>query len=102
MPLYRPPVKPATRTIPLLALIGQVDPDFMQSKAREPEYYEGSSLRPRMVSPNTRGAYNRRSNTYAVGQPYGALDTAIEAALAPTVGNEVPGLYEGVATGSWA
>lgn len=102
MPLYRPPVKPATRTIPLLALIAQVDPDFSQRKARELEYYENSSLRPRMVSPNTRGPYNDHSNVYAVGQQFGGQDTEKVAAKAPTVGNEVPGLYEGVATGSWA
>lgn len=102
MPLYRPSVKHATKTIPLLALIGQVDPDHNQRKFREPEYYEGAGLRARMVNPTKRGAYNDNSNVYAVGQPYGGPDTAKVAAKAPTVGNDVPGLYQGVATGSWA
>ena len=97
MPLYRPPVAHATKTIPLLALISQVDPDHNQRKFREPEYLEGASrVGVRFVNPTRRGAYNRLSNTYAVGQPAGALDASIEAALAPTVGNDVPGLYQGV------
>lgn len=102
MPLYRPQVKHATKTIPLLALIGQVDPDHNQRKFREPEWYEGAGVRPRMANPTKRGAYNDYANAYDVGQPYGGLDTEKVAAKAPTVGNDVPGLYEGKITGSWA
>lgn len=102
MPLYRPPVKQSIRTIPLLALISQVDPDFNQRKFREPEVYEGGFLPPRYANPNIRGAYNDHSNVYPVGQPFGGEDTAKVAAKRPTVGNDVLGLYEGVTTGAWA
>lgn len=100
MARYNPPTKGTTTQRPLLALVAAVDPDFERGKHREVEYpFQGRVF---LADPYTRGAYNRRSNAYAVGQPYGAPDPLILAALAPTVGNELPGLYEGVATGGWA
>ena len=103
MPLYKPPVANQTKQIPLLALIGQVDPDHNQRKFRELEYFVGGRTPPRYVNPTRRGAYNDYSNIYSVGQPFGGLDTAKVAAKAPTVGNSVPGLYEGVPDGlGWA
>ncbi len=101
-PLYRPPTRVVTVEIPFLALVTQSDPEFERRKHREVEYVIQRNGRIFLADPYVRGAYNRLSNIYAVGQPYGSLDEAIEAALAPTVGNDVPGLYQGVAPGSWA
>lgn len=99
-PLYKPATKVQTSQIPYLALVTQADPEFERRKHREVEYaFQGRAF---LADPYVRGAYNRLSNTYPVGQPMGTLDPAIQAALAPTVGNPVPGLYVGVATGSWA
>ncbi len=99
-PLYHPPTRVVTVEYPFLALVTQHDPEFERRKHREVEYeFTGKVF---LADPYVRGAYNRLSNIYAVGQPYGALDAAIAAALAPTVGNTVPGLYIGVPTGSWA
>lgn len=98
---YNPTVKHPTRQIPLLALIGRVDPEFQRNKRREIEYVTSGGKVFR-ADPLTRGAYNDHSNTYPVGQPFGGEDAAKVAAKAPTVGNEVSGLYEGFATGSWA
>lgn len=99
-PLYRPATKVQTSQVPYLALVTQADPDFERRKHREPQYeFSGRVF---FADPYTSNSYDRRSNIYPVGQPFGGLDPAIEAALAPTVGNDVPGLYIGVATGSWA
>lgn len=99
-PLYKPPTRVVTSEVPYLALVTQYDPDFERRKHYEIEYaFSGHAF---FGDPYLRGLYNRRSNVYPVGQPFGGLDAAIEAALAPTVGNDVPGLYEGVATGEWA
>lgn len=99
-PLYRPATRVVTVEMPFLALVSQADPSFQTRKHREVEYdYPKHYF---VADPYVRGLYNRRSNVYSVGQPYGGLDSAIEAALAPTVGNAVPGLYEGVETGGWA
>jgi hypothetical protein len=99
-PLYKPPTRVVSSEVPYLALVTQYDPDFERRKHREIEYaFEGRAF---LADPYVRGAYNRLSNTYPVGQPYGGLDAAVEAALAPTVGNPVPGLYVGVPTGGWA
>ena len=99
-PLYRPATKVQTSQIPYLALVTQADPVFERDKHRVVEYeFQGRNF---WADPYVRGLYNRLSNVYAVGQPMGALDPAIQAALAPTVGNPVPGLYVGVPTGSWS
>ena len=99
-PLYKPPTKVTTSEVPYLALVTQFDPDFERRKHREIEYaFEGQVF---LADPYIRGAYNRLSNVYPVGQPYGSLDAVIEANLEPTVGNSSPGLYLGVPTGSWA
>lgn len=100
-PRYRPPTRVVTTQIPYLALVTQADPDFERRKHREVEYE--FQRRVFLANPYVRGAYNRLDNTYAVGQPYGTLDPLIEAALAPTVGNTIPGLYVGVDDGmGWA
>ena len=81
-------------------IVVRADPDFERRKHREVEYeFDGKVY---LADPYVRGPYNRLSNVYAVGQPQGALDTAQQAALATTVGNASPGLYQGVATGEWA
>lgn len=99
-PLYKPPTKVVTTQIPYLAMVTQADPDFERRKHREVEYeFSGRVF---VSNPYDRGAYDRLSNVYPVGQPYGGLDPLIEANLEPTVGNEVPGLYIGVPTGGWA
>lgn len=98
---YNPPIKHPTRQIPLLALIGRVDPEFQRDKRREAEYVT-SSGRVFRGDPTIRGPYNDHDNTFTVGQPFGADDAAKVAAKAATVGNEVLGLYEGVATDGWA
>lgn len=94
MMAYNPPTKVTSRNMPYRALVTQIDPDFERAKHREIEY--AFSRRAFFGDPDQRGANNRRSNVYAVGQNYGGLDSAVEAALAPTVGNSVPGLYKKV------
>ena len=94
MARYLPPTRVVTVEKPWLALVNQADPEFQRRKHREVEYVT-SSGRTFVADPYNRGAANRRSNVYAVGQPYGGLDAAVTAALAPTVGNPVPGLYKG-------
>jgi hypothetical protein len=99
-PRYKPPTRVSTREVPYQALVAQYDPDFERLKHRDIEYtFDGRAFR---ADPYNRGAYNRRSNVYPVGQPYGGLDASVEAALVPTEGNATPGLYQGVATGPWA
>lgn len=99
---YNPPVRNPTKTITWLALVSQADPDWASGKHRETEYQFSNGKR-FFGDPIRRGAANRLSNEYTVGQPYGAADPLITAALAPTVGNAVPGLYEGVDDGmGWA
>lgn len=92
---YNPPVRNPTKTITWLALVSQADPDWASGKHRETEYQFSNGKR-FFGDPAIRGAANRFSNSYAVGQPYGAADLLITAALAPTVGNAVPGLYSGI------
>lgn len=99
-PLYRPPTRVVTTEIPYLAMVTQTDPDFERRKHREVEY--AFTARAFVADPYVRGAYNYHDNEYAVGQPYGANNPVILADLAPTVGNPVPGLYQGVATDGWA
>jgi len=100
-PRYLPPTRVSTKEIPYLALVTQFDPDFERAKHRVVEYEFDHKVY--VGDPYNRGLYNRLDNTYAVGQPYGGLDPAIQAALEPTVGNAVPGLYEGVDDGmGWA
>jgi hypothetical protein len=100
-PLYKPPTKVRSSEVPYLALVTQFDPDFERKKHREVEYeFQGRVF---VADPYKRGAYDRLSNVYAVGQPYGGLDAAITANLAPTVGNASPGLYQGTPDGKgWA
>lgn len=100
-PLYKPPIRGTMTQMPYLALVTQNDPDFERRKHREVEYeFTGRAF---LGDPYVRGLYNRLSNVYAVGQPYGGLDAVIEAALAPTSGVAVPGLFAGVPDGKgWA
>ena len=100
MALYNPPTKGTTIEMPFLALVTRADPEFERRKYREVEYeFSGRFF---LANPYQRGLFNRLSNVYPVGQPYGTLDTLIEENLQPTVGNSTPGLYEGVVTGSWS
>jgi hypothetical protein len=99
-PRYQPPTRVQTVQMPYLALVNQSDPDFQRAKFWEPEYLLGN--RYSFANRYQRGAYNRQTNTYPVGQQYGGLDPLITAALATTAGNSSPGLYSGVATGGWA
>jgi hypothetical protein len=100
-PLYKPPTGVTTLVMPYLALVTRADPNFERDKHREREYeFSGRVF---IADPYQRGAYNRRSNTYPVGQPFGGLDPLVQAALAPTVGNASPGLYSGTPDGKgWA
>lgn len=101
-PLYRPPTGVATTEVPYLALVIQADPNWAQRKYYQPEYADGAG-RAFWANPYVRGAYNRLSNSYPVGAAYGGPDALVAAALAPTVGNQVPGLYEGSDDGKgWA
>src|SRR5579863_10282294 len=100
MALYKPPTRVASIQVPYQALVTRADPDFERRKHREVEYaFEGRAF---LADPYVRGAFNRLSNTYPVGQQQGTLDPAIQAALEPTVGNASPGLYQGTPTGDWA
>lgn len=99
-PLYKPPTLPTTCQQPYLALVTRADPQWSKQKYNEIEYL--MTQRAVYANPYTSGIFNRRSNVYPVGAQQGGLDPLIQAALAPTVGNNVPGLYQGVATGSWA
>lgn len=100
-PLYKPPTTVTTLQMPYLALVTRADPEFEKRKHREVEYeFAGKVF---LADPYKRGAYDRQTNTYPVGQPNGGLDPLVQAALAPTVGNTVPGLYQGTADGKgWA
>lgn len=99
---YRPPTKVVTTSVPYQALVAQADPEHERLKHREPYFEVAPPTGQRYHDPYTFGAYNRRSNVYPVGQPYGGADAAVTAALAPTVGNAVPGLYQGTKDGGWA
>ena len=100
-PLYKPPTAVVTSQTPFLALVTQADPSWQRGKFYEVEYQ--FSNRAVMFDPYIAGAYGRRTNTYPVGAQYGGPDPNIVDNLAPTVGNEVPGLYEGVPDGKgWA
>lgn len=102
MARYNPPTRVVTVQKPWLALVNQADPEYARSRRNEVDHIT-SSGRSFKCDPLMRGAYNRRSNVYAVGQPYGVADAAITAALAPTVGVVTPGLFEGVDDGAgWA
>ena len=99
-PLYKPPTLPTTCQQPSLALVTRADPQWSKQKYNEIEYL--MTQRAIYYNPYVNGPYSRRTNVYPVGQQYGGLDPLIQAALAPTVGNNVPGLYLGVATEGWA
>ena len=78
MALYKPPTRVTTVQKPYLALVTSTDPDFQRRKHREVEYeFQGKAL---IADPTNRGAYNNHSNSYPVGQPYGADDPAVVAA----------------------
>lgn len=101
-PLYKPFVKTTVRQYPYLALVTQADPDWARRKAYDIEY-EFPNGKAYWALVLKRGAYNRLSNTYAVGQPQGAPDPLVAAALAPTVGVPTPGLFVGTPDGKgWA
>ncbi len=101
MALYRPPTAVSTRQFPYLALVSQTDPDFQRRKHREIEYDFPGHVK--LADPTVRGSYNNHSNSYAVGQQFGADDPLVTANKAPTVGNATPGLYSGVPDGKgWA
>jgi len=99
-PLYKPPTQVTTCQQPYLALVTRADPQWQMYKYREIEYE--FDHRVFLFNPYQWGVYSRLSAVYPVGAQYGQPDPLIKAALAPTVGNEIPGLYEGVETGSWA
>lgn len=98
---YSPPTRVTTREQPFLALVTAVDPYWASGKFYEREYeFSGRVI---YANPYQVGAYNRRTNTYAVGSQNGGLDPLITAALAPTVGVATPGLFQGVPDGKgWA
>lgn len=101
MALYKPATKVTSVPFPYLALVTRSDPDFERKKHREVEYAFSSKVF--LNDPYTSGPYSRKTNVYQVGQPSGGLDPLITAALAPTVGNAVPGLYVGTPDGNgWA
>jgi hypothetical protein len=101
MALYKPPTQVTTKQSPLLALVTEVDPGWAKGKFWDVDYL--TTKRAFFSNPYQRGAYNRLSNVYPVGQQYGGPDTLVTGALAPTVGNPVPGLYQGVPDGKgWA
>lgn len=104
MARYNPPTRVVTTEIPYLALVTQADPEFERNKHRENQaQWYGVPFGRHYVDPQTAGVYSRKTSTYPVGQPYGGLDALIEAALAPTVGNPIPGLYSGSNDGKgWA
>jgi hypothetical protein len=100
-PLYKPPTAVVTCQQPYLSLVSQADPQWAQRKYWDIEYL--TDHRPLMANPYERGAYNRLSNDYPVGAQYGGTDPLVIDNLAPTVGNDVPGLYEAVPDGKgWA
>jgi hypothetical protein len=100
-PLYKPFIKVTTRQYPFLALVSQADPSFQRVKHWDIAYEMGNKVY--YNNPLTSGPYSRLSNTYAVGQPQGAPDPLITAALAPTVGVPTPGLFSGTPDGKgWA
>lgn len=57
-PLYKPPIKGTTVTIPWLSLVVQADPDFERRKHREVEYYSSGGKAISIADPYKRGAYN--------------------------------------------
>ena len=99
-PRYQPPTQVTTCAQPYLALVTRADPQFQMYKFREVVWE--FDHRVFIENPYQQFIYNRRSNVYPVGQQYGGLDPLIVNNLAPTVGNEVPGLYEAVPAGGWA
>jgi len=100
--MYKPPTKVVTTETPWLAMVTRADPEFARQKFRE-VFYERSDGKVFIENPYQQGPYSRKGNVYPVGQPYGALDPLIQAALAPTAGNSSPGLYEGIDDGEgWA
>jgi hypothetical protein len=105
-PLYKPPTRVVSTQIPYLSLVTQADPEFERDKHRErqmSDWYSIAGGRRRYVDPYNAGVYTRKTSVYPVGQPYGGLDPLIEAALEPTVGNPIPGLYSGSPDGKgWA
>ncbi len=100
-PLYQPPTRVTTSTTSYLGLVAQTDPAWARDKFWDVEYtFTGHVYE---ANPYVRGSANRLSNTYAVGAAYGGPDPLVIAALAPTVGNEVPGTYIGFPDGKgWA
>jgi hypothetical protein len=102
MALYKPNTRVATTQMPYLALVSSADPEFQRRKHREVEY-EWASGKVSIADPYVRGAYNRNSGVYPVGQQQGRLDPLVLAALGPTVGCPTPGLYQGTPDGKgWA
>lgn len=94
---YSPPTRVVSTETPFLSLVTSVDPYWARGKFYEREYeFTGRVV---YFNPYVSGAYGRRTNTYPVGAQQGGLDPLIIAALAPTVGNPVPGLYSGTPDG---
>jgi hypothetical protein len=100
-PLYKPPTRVSSTQMPYLALVTSADPDWARLKRREIEY--DFQRRNFFGDPTVRGANNNHSGVFPVGQPFGADDSLVLAAKAPTVGCPTPGLYQGTADGKgWA
>lgn len=117
-PLYRPPIKGTTVSIPWLSLVVQADPDFERRKHREVEYYSSGGKAISIADPYKRGAYNTPQKlsivAYAGPQVFNAGDitgvgndfvTVVSDALTPgilttrsgaqmfsDIANAVPGL----------
>ena len=77
-PIYKPATKVTTRQYPFLSIVIQADPTWARGKFYDVEYeFAGRHL---YANPYTRGSFNSHSNTYPVGQPYGADDPDVVAA----------------------
>lgn len=60
MPLYKPPIKGSTLTMPWLSLVHKADPDFERAKHRQVEYVFDNRVF--VADPLHRGAYNDNPN----------------------------------------
>lgn len=100
-PLYKPPTKVVSTSMPYLALVTSADPGWARGKFREVFYeFQGKNI---IGFPYQSGPYNGLSGVYPVGQQQGGPDPLIAAAKAPTVGVSTPGLFAGTPDGKgWA
>src|SRR5258708_5460636 len=79
--IYRPPTRVTPLGIPYRSLVVRADPEFERLKHREVEYeFDGQIF---LADPYQRGSYNRHSNVYPVGQPFGVDDQLKTPPLTP-------------------